>query len=57
MPQLLFDGSESNVNLYEISPPEYRTIGLISVREQFLSPAAKKMKEEIIEFAASYKQK
>lgn len=57
MPQLLFDGTESNVNLYEISPPEYRTIGLISVREQFLSPAAKKMKEEIIEFAASYKQK
>ena len=57
MPQLLFDGSESNVNLYEISPPEYRTIGLISVQEQFLSPAAKKMKEEIIEFAASYKQK
>ena len=57
MPQLLFDGSESNVNLYEISPPEYHTIGLISVREQFLSPAAKKMKEEIIEFAASYKQK
>ena len=57
MPQLLFDGSESNVNLYEISPPEYRTIGLISVREQFLSPAAKKMKEEIIEFAANYKQK
>ena len=57
MPQLLFDGSESNVNLYEISPPEYRTIGLISVREQFLSPAAKKIKEEIIEFAASYKQK
>ena len=57
MPQLLFDGTESNVNLYEISPPEYRTIGLISVREQFRTPAAKKMKEEIIEFAANYKQK
>ena len=57
MPQLLFDGTESNVNLYEISPPEYRTIGLISVQEQFHSPAAKKMKEEIIEFAANYKQK
>lgn len=57
MPKLLFDGTESNVNLYEINPPEYRTIGLISVREQFLSPAAKKMKEEIIGFAEKYNEK
>lgn len=55
MPRLLFSGREPGINLYEFSPCEYRTIGLISVRDAFLSPAARKMKEEIIEFAAKYK--
>lgn len=61
MPKLLFDGNkfdgnEMNVNLYEISPPEYRTIGLITVREPFLSPAAVRLRDEIIEYVRDYKE-
>jgi DNA-binding transcriptional LysR family regulator len=57
MPELLFEEEESTVNLYPISPPEFRTIGLISVKEQFISPATRRMKEEIIDFAEKYRQK
>ena len=56
MPKLLFDGNENNVNLYEISPAETRTIGLITVREQFISPAAGRLRDEIIAFAKNYQQ-
>ena len=61
MPKLLFDGNnfdgnEMDVNLYEISPAEYRTIGLITVREPFLSPAAVRLRDEIIEYVKKYKE-
>ncbi len=56
MPMLLFEGEENDVNLYPIKPAEYRTIGLITVREQFMSPAAVRLKEEIIEFTKNFKR-
>ena len=56
MPMLLFEEEESDVNLYPIKPAEYRTIGLITVREQFMSPAAARLKEEIIEFTKNFKR-
>ena len=56
MPMLLFKDETVDVDLYEIDPPEKRTIGLLTAREQFLSPAAKRMIEEIKDFAAGFKK-
>ena len=54
MPMLLFKDEKVDVDLYEIDPPEFRTIGLLTAREQFLSPAAKRMIDEIRDFAAGF---
>lgn len=54
MPMLLFKDEQVDVDLYDIDPPEYRTIGLVTAREQFLSPAAKRMIDEIRDFAAGF---
>ena len=54
MPMLLFKDEDVDVDLFEIDPPEFRTIGLFTAREQFLSPAAKRMIEEIREYAESF---
>lgn len=56
MPMLLFKDEQVDVDLYEIDPPEYRTIGLLTAKEQFLSPAAKRMIEEIRNFAAGFEK-
>jgi DNA-binding transcriptional LysR family regulator len=50
MPSLLFKQKPENVNLYPIDPPAYRTIGLITIQKQFISPATQKMKDMILSF-------
>ncbi len=54
MPSLLFGTKPENVNIYPIHPQPCRTIGLITVQEQFLSPAASEMKRVILEYVKSF---
>lgn len=50
LPKLLFEYDTHNINLYPFNPPEYRTIGIYCLYPESISPAAKKMRDEILSF-------
>lgn len=54
MPGMLFEEKPKNVNIYPIDPPEYRILGLVCSHPEVISPAAKKMREEILSFMQEY---
>ena len=52
MPSLLFSRGAEDVSVYPIDPPAYRVISLITVQKKFLSPAAVKMRDLILEYTS-----
>lgn len=48
VPELILNKVECNVNVYPIKPNEFRTIGLVTYKKQFLSPATLKMFDHIL---------
>lgn len=50
IPELVLKKESCNVNIYHIKPEEFRTIGLVTQKKQFLSPATLKMFNHILSF-------
>jgi DNA-binding transcriptional LysR family regulator len=50
VPELILKKRSYNINIYPINPEEFRTIGLITQKKQFLSPATLKMIDHIISY-------
>ncbi|MCO7175795.1 LysR family transcriptional regulator [Sporolactobacillus kofuensis] len=50
LPQLVLTKNHADVGVYPFKPAEHRIIGLASLKKQYLSPAALKMYDHILEF-------
>lgn len=50
VPELILNKSSCKVNIYPIKPMEFRTIGLVTLKKQYLSPAVLKMRDHIISY-------
>lgn len=48
VPELILNKTHYNINIYPIEPNEFRTIGMVTQKKQFLSPATKKMFDHIL---------
>lgn len=55
VPELILNKVRCNVNVYPMMPNEFRTIGLITHKKQFLPPATLKMFDHIISYIKSNK--
>ena len=42
--------NDQNVNIYPLEPVSYRTIGLVTVFPKYISPAAKLLRQQILQF-------
>ena len=53
IPELILNKVRCNVNVYPIKPNEFRTIGMVTHKKQFLSPATLKMFDHILSYIES----
>ena len=49
-PQTVTLCNYQNVNIYPLTPVAYRTIGLVTVYPKYISPAAKLLRQQILQF-------
>lgn len=55
VPELVTNNKIANVNCYPLNPSEYRTIGIITNDFQYITPATKVMKKEILKYIEAIK--
>lgn len=48
--KMVFRNYAYDVNVYPLSPPEYRTIGLVTVNSGRIAPATRKMRQHILNY-------
>lgn len=53
VPELILNKSSCDVSVYPIEPNEFRTIGLVTQKKQFMTPATLKMFDHIVSYIKS----